>query len=287
MQRQGANATLAAALPAAAAAAGGEGVAPCCLGLLFRFLRRLPEPAFAFASYEAALNSTSAQLPALLRALPEPHARLLQAVGELFAALLRHCAIDAAAPTASQQTHVQSLLAALAPSLLWPAPRQTVPKLERPQAVAATRHLLHYYAQARSPTQPPQPLAPRPSPLATRIPPPPPPPPPPARRLPASPRTPSPPSPQMRSGSSISISLPPPCSPTALVPPPTAQMPRGQRHLPRSPACSALARRRPRPPLHARLRPHSCHPSRPRVPPLRSWLRSRRVARVVAGLRSG
>ena len=68
-------------------------------------------------------------------------------MGELFAELLRHCAIDAAAPTASQQTHLQSLLAALAPSLLWPAPRQAVPKLERPQAVAATRHLLHYYAQ--------------------------------------------------------------------------------------------------------------------------------------------
>ena len=28
---------------------------------------------------------------------------LLQAVGEIFAVLLRHCAVDAAAPTASQQ----------------------------------------------------------------------------------------------------------------------------------------------------------------------------------------
>ena len=36
MQQQGAHATLAAALPAAAAAARGEGVAPLCLGLLFR-----------------------------------------------------------------------------------------------------------------------------------------------------------------------------------------------------------------------------------------------------------
>ena len=52
-------------------------------------------------------------------------------------------------PNPNPNPNLQSLLAALAPSLLWPAPRQPVPKLERPQAVAATRHLLHYYAQAR------------------------------------------------------------------------------------------------------------------------------------------
>ena len=158
MHQQGAHATLAAALPAAAAAARGDGVAPCCLGLLLRFLRRLPQPAFGFAAYDTALGAGAAQLPALLRGLPAPHARLLQApptaavyppphaplgcgnaqqlhalppgavyllglytswgcippgavyllgrlqaVGEIFAVLLRHCAVDAAAPTASQQ----------------------------------------------------------------------------------------------------------------------------------------------------------------------------------------
>ena len=51
MELQGAHATLAAALPAASAAdGGGDEVAPLCLGLLIRFLRSLPEPAFAFGS---------------------------------------------------------------------------------------------------------------------------------------------------------------------------------------------------------------------------------------------
>ena len=141
MHAAGAHAPSAAPLPADPPAA-----AAVAFGVLTRFLRRLPEPLCSFGLYERLLSASAAELPPLLRQLPPAHLSLLHAVGETCARLLRQCGVSVAAPTAEQRPHVQALLAALAPTLLWPAPRTAVPVTERGPAVSCTHAILRYYS---------------------------------------------------------------------------------------------------------------------------------------------